>query len=103
YLRKDFAHLPNAPRGADAIIERIPQQVLSLMREDQPHYTIYAFGQALKPATGSLITKPGPAYGLCTNYQVTGEYASKTVVSLEQRSNTTLPARVERYDVLQPQ
>ena len=67
----------------DEIMERIPQQILSLMRPDEPRAVVYCFGQSLKPAPNSLITAPGTYYGLCTNYQVTGEYATKTVVRFD--------------------
>lgn len=95
--------LPNGqdlPHDADAVVERIPQQVLSLMGEDQPSFTIYAFGQALKPASGSLINRPGPTYGLCTNYQITGEFATKTVVRFDG-SLTNLHTVVERFNAVE--
>jgi hypothetical protein len=66
----------------DAAYEKIPQQILSLLKTDEPRVTIYAFGQALKPADRSLVTAAG-FFNLCTNYQVTGEFASKAVVRLE--------------------
>ena len=66
----------------DAAYERIPQQVLSLLKTDEPRVTVYAFGQALKPADRSLVTAAG-YFNLCTNYQITGEFATKTVLRLE--------------------
>lgn len=71
----------------DAAYERIPQQVLSLLQIDEPRVVVYAFGQSLKPAERSLVTigtvNP-PIFNLCTNYQVTGEFATKTVLRLEE-------------------
>jgi len=67
----------------DAILERIPQQILSLLKEDEPRFTVYAFGQALRPAPESVYIGPGPFNRMCTNYQVTGEYMSKAVIHLE--------------------
>jgi len=50
YLNKNNTALVN-----DAVYERIPQQILSLLRGDEPRYVIFAFGQALKPAEHSQI------------------------------------------------
>lgn len=66
----------------DEIVERIPQQILSLIKEDEPRFTIYAFGQALKEAPNSVYMGPGPFYQLCTNYQVVSEFGLKAVVRL---------------------
>ena len=30
--------------------------------------TVYGFGQTLKPAERSIVTRPGQFYGMCTNY-----------------------------------
>ncbi|HYT58554.1 MAG TPA: hypothetical protein VEL06_00180, partial [Haliangiales bacterium] len=61
--------------------------------------------QALRPAENSVVRAPGPFRGLCTNYQVTGEFSTKTAVRIEQ-----LPAQqgqlrryravVESYNIL---
>jgi hypothetical protein len=71
----------------DAAYERIPQQILSLLKTDEPRVVVYAFGQALKPAERSLVTVSTvspPVFNLCTNYQVTGEFAAKAVLRLEE-------------------
>jgi len=67
----------------DAVLERIPQQVLSLLKEDQPRFVVYAYGQALKEAPGSVYLAPGTFNQLCTNYQVHAEYATRTVIRVE--------------------
>ncbi len=67
----------------DEVVERLPQQILSLMKADEPRVTVYSFAQTLKPAANSLVTTPGLFYGLCTNYQVTAEYATKTILRLD--------------------
>jgi len=67
----------------DEVVERLPQQILSLMKADEPRVTVYSYAQTLKPAANSLVTTPGPFYGLCTNYQVTAEYATKTILRLD--------------------
>ena len=91
----------------DAAYERIPQQVLGLLKgDDQPRFVIYSFGQALKPADHSLVTS-GPYFGLCTNYQVVAEVATRAVVRIELGSPPNNPtntprAVVESYNVLPP-
>jgi hypothetical protein len=44
---------------------------------------IYAYGQSLKPANNSVVPG-GQFYGTCTNYQITGEVATRTVVRFDQ-------------------
>ena len=100
----------------DAAYESIPRQIMSLLKTDEPRVVVYAFGQALKPAERSLVTlgtMNPPIFNLCTNYQVTGEFASKTVLRLDalppQRIslNQAVPlaqkmrAVVESYTVLE--
>jgi hypothetical protein len=67
----------------DMALERIPQQILSLLREDEPRFVVYAFGQALREAPNSLVLQSGGFNRLCTNYQVTAEYAAKAVIRIE--------------------
>ena len=67
----------------DAAMERIPQQILSLLKDDQPRFVVYAYGQALKEAPGSVFLAPGPFNQLCTNYQVHAEYATRTVIRVD--------------------
>lgn len=86
---------------SDEAYERIPQQILSLLKTDEPRFTVYAFGQSLKPAPRSIVLS-GEFQGLCTNYQVTGEFATKTVVRLEGELNKNLRAVIESYKVLPP-
>jgi hypothetical protein len=90
---------------SDTAYERIPQQILSLLKEDESYVVIYAFGQSLKPAADSIVTAPGDYRGLCTNYQITGEVATKTMVRFVQTSSqqgrpSTYQAVIESYDVL---
>jgi hypothetical protein len=79
----------NAPRVLqnglnDAAYERIPQQILGLLRGDSvPRFVIYSYGQALKPADRSIYTKGGAYFGICTNYQVTAEAATRAVVRID--------------------
>jgi len=86
----------------DAAIERIPQQILGLLRLDQtPRFVIYSYGQALKPAEHSIVTS-GPYFGLCTNYQVTAEVATRAVVRIEG-APTNPRVVIENYNVLPPE
>jgi hypothetical protein len=81
------------PTGAakmmDADYERIPQQILSLIKLGEPRFVVYAWGQSLKPArrnpedTGPSIVTSGPDRGLCRNYQITGEMATRAVIRIE--------------------
>jgi hypothetical protein len=88
----------------DEVIEQVPQQILSLVRTDEPRMVIYAFGQALKPAPNAIVTRPGPFYGLCTNYIVTSEMATRTVVRMDGAPRTgQLRAVIEDHRVLPPE
>lgn len=91
---------------SDAVYERIPQQILSLLKEDEPVVAIYAYGQSLKPAERSVVTAPGTYYNLCTNYQITGEVVTKSIVRFLElpKQNQTDPAVykavVESFNIL---
>jgi hypothetical protein len=68
----------------DAAYERLPQQISGLLKADSvPRFVIYAFGQTLKPESTRAIVKSGPFAGLCTNYQIVAESATRTVVRFE--------------------
>jgi len=85
----------------DVAVERIPQQILSLLKTDDARIVIYAFGQSLKPAERSLVTA-GSFYNICTNYQITGEYATKTVIRIEDAPRKPR-AVVESFTILPPE
>lgn len=78
----------------DFAYEQIPQQILSLLRVGQPRFVIYAYGQALKPAAID------PGTGEVSNYQVTAEYATRTVVRVEGDPRSRVRAVVESFNVL---
>jgi len=93
----------------DWVIERIPQQIMGLLRggDEPPRFVIYAFGQALKPAEHSLVTASGPFFGLCTNYQVTAESVIRAVVRVDNAPTPRAPNNVPRvyvesFNVLPP-
>jgi hypothetical protein len=106
---------PNAPLSDEAV-ERIPQQILGLLKCDHtPRFVIYAFGQTLKPAPNSIYTGNllggGSFAGLCTNYQIVAEAATRTVVRFDgvqpgvgdaPPSITTLHPVIESFNVLPP-
>ena len=86
---------------SDSDYERIPQQILSLLRLDQaPRFVVYAYGQALKPAEKSIITS-GAYFGLCTNYQVTAEVATRAVIKIEGAPENPRVV-VESFNTLPP-
>ncbi len=59
--------------------ERIPQQILSLLRTDStPRFVAYVFSQTLKPARGSSNED-----GLCSNYAIDREAARRIVFRIE--------------------
>jgi hypothetical protein len=68
----------------DEIIERIPQQTLSLLKVGEPQFVIFAWGQALKPKGPPYLTLlPGGANNnIVTNYEITGEVLTRTVCHL---------------------
>ena len=73
----------NSNNATDEELERIPQQVMSLLTLNQdPRFVIYSFGQTLHPADHSQVTG-GSFNGLCTNYQITAETATRAVVRVE--------------------
>jgi hypothetical protein len=94
----------------DAAYERIPQQVAGLLKADSvPRFVIYAFGQTLKPESTRAIVKSGIFSGLCTNYQVVAESATRTVVRFDgvQPNHginriTSLHPVIESFNVLPP-
>jgi hypothetical protein len=86
---------------SDEVVERIPQQVLGLLRgNQQPRFVIYSYGQALKPAPRSLVTS-GTFVGMCTNYQITAEVATRAVVRIDGAPNNP-HAVIESYNILPP-
>ena len=80
----------------DFAYEQIPQQIMSLLRVGQPRFVIYAYGQALKPQRIDSST------GLVENYQVTAEFATRTVVRIEGDPRTRVRAVVESFNILPP-
>jgi hypothetical protein len=106
FLNKSAIQLQFGMR--DEVVERIPQQILSLLKIDEPRFVVYAFGQSLKPAPRSLNTS-SEFYNICTNYQVTGEFVTKTTFRVEgeleanpKNEPSELRAVIEDFRVLPP-
>jgi hypothetical protein len=77
--------------------------IMGLLRgNDQPRFAIYAYGQALAPARASRYTQAGPLFNLCTNYQITAEFATRTVVRIEGAPGAPR-AVIESFNVLGPE
>ena len=103
---------PGNPKYAlnDAAYESLPQQIAGLLKVDSvPRFVIYSFGQTLKPALRSPFVTSGQFSGLCTNYQIMTESATRTVVRFEgvPRYQRGTPAAIsglrpviESYNVL---
>lgn len=90
---------PQSNTNTDVAYERIPQQILSLLKPDEPRMVIYSFGQSLKPADRSLVLLSGPNFRLCTNYQITAEFVTRTVLRIDGGLKNPR-AVVESYSIL---
>jgi hypothetical protein len=87
---------------SDAAYERIPQQIMGLLQcETEPRFVIYSYGQSLKPANKSIVLS-GPYSGLCTNYQITAEVVTRTVVRITGPPEKPR-AVVESFNLLPPE
>jgi hypothetical protein len=64
---------------SDEIVERIPQQTLSLLKVGEPQFVIFAFGQALKPKGLPFLSAGALNNNIYTNYEITGETVTRTV------------------------
>lgn len=93
--------------ACDAALERIPMQILSLLKVGEPRFLIYAYGQSLRPAPRSITFGAGGLFQLCTNYQVVGESAIRAVVRVENlttNANVIIPRVVtESFTILPPE
>lgn len=77
----------------DEMVERIPQQTLGLLKVGLPQFVIYAWGQSLRPKnlySGSAAN----LVDICTNYEITGEYLTRTVCHLVTPDGTPNAPRI---------
>jgi hypothetical protein len=101
----DAATPPNLMAVTDADYERIPQQILGLLKVGEPRFVVYSWGQSLKPGEfgveqqgnrtvprGPSVTTSGDDRGLVGNYQITGELATRAVLSIQFPHLTNNPA-----------
>ena len=115
-VNSPYLNLNNSPTTTlnDAAYERIPRQIMSLLKVGEPRYVILAYAQSLKPADRS-VQNSGAYFGMCTNYQITGEVLTRTVIRVVNRpvpnprfKNPPAPALppqiiVESFNVLPPE
>jgi hypothetical protein len=103
YLNTNVLRIPNTTIS-DEVLERIPQQVMSLLTLRHPRFVIYAYGQTLRPAPNSIVTASGPFFQMCTNYQVTAECVTRTVVDVEGLNATNNSPQIvtEEFNPLPP-
>jgi hypothetical protein len=93
---------PNTNALSDEVYEWLPRQIMGLLKCDHtPRFTIYCYGQALKPANHGIVLN-GPYAGLCTNYQVTAEAATRAVVRIDG-APLNPHAVLESFNVLPPE
>jgi hypothetical protein len=78
----------------DEMVERIPQQTLGLLKVGLPQFVIYSWGQSLKPK--NLYQGGGPTYlaNICTNYEITGEYLTRTVCHIKPGDPTAAAPQI---------
>ncbi len=77
----------------DFAFERLPQQILGLLRLGEPRFVIYAYGQSLKPERINASTR------LVENYQVTSEFATRTVLRIDNYARVTNALGVVTYEL----
>ncbi len=87
----------------DEIVERIPQQIGSLLKVGQPQFVIYAWGQTLRPK--DLYNAPNASlFKLCTNYSITGEFLTRTVCHLDMtksdRGGQNPKIQIDSFNIL---
>ena len=92
----------------DSAYERLPQQILSLLKSGDSRFVVYAYGQALKPADGSILTSDTMINGkniparTCVNYQVTAEVGVRAVIRVEGTWDHPLTV-IESFNILPPE
>ncbi len=98
-LGSPYLRMGPGPNGipADPVVERIPQMVLSLLRADEARFVVLAIGQSLRPAPGSVVVEPGDYFQMPTNYVITGEFMTKTLMRLEGEAETNGVLRVRAF------
>jgi hypothetical protein len=84
----------------DEEVEAIPQQVAGLLKLGQPQFVIYGYGQALKPKD-IYFGSQSNLFNLCTNYQITGEFLTRTVCHVVgDPSAANLKIQVDSFNII---
>jgi hypothetical protein len=88
-----------APQS-DEMIERIPQQTLGLLKLGLPQFVIYSWGQSLKPKN-LYSSGSGNLLNICTNYEITGEYLTRTVCHVLSTDGTASAPKIiiDNYNI----
>jgi hypothetical protein len=83
----------------DEMVERIPQQMLSLLKVGLPQFVIYSWGQSLKPKN-LYSSGSGNLLNICTNYEITGEFLTRTVCHIVSDPGAAAPRIViDNYNI----
>jgi hypothetical protein len=99
FLDRSGTEMPYPDWGVnDTAMECIPQLILSLVKVGDPRYVILAYGQSLRPAENSILTS-GPFMGMCTNYQITGEFVTRSTFQIEGTAGQPRPV-VKSFNIL---
>ena len=85
---------------SDEMVERIPQQTLGLLKVGLPQFVIYSWGQSLKPKN-LYSSGSGNLLNICTNYEITGEYLTRTVCHIVGDPSAAAPRIViDNYNIV---
>jgi hypothetical protein len=80
---------------SDDVVERIPQQIMGLLKVGEPQFVIYSWGESLRPKSLYLSS---PNNNLCTNYEITGEFLSRAVCHVVH-TNGTPKMVIDSYNI----
>ena len=81
----------------DEVEERVPQQILGLLKVGEPQFVIYAWGESLRPKS-RYLGAPASLTGIVTNYEITGEFLSRTVCHVVH-TNTIPKMVIDSYNI----
>jgi Tfp pilus assembly protein PilX len=94
-VQSPFVNYRTGTEISDEVVERIPQQIMGLLKVGEPQFVIYAWGESLRPKNLYLSS---PNNNLCTNYEITGEFLSRTVCHVVH-TNGTPKMVIDSYNV----
>ncbi len=84
----------------DEMVERIPQQTLSLLKLGLPQFVVYSWGQSLRPKN-LYSSGSGSLLNICTNYEITGEFLTRTVCHVVSDPAAAAPKIVvDNYNIM---